>query len=115
MKKKKSFRIEKSIIWDKWETIKAKAKEKNPDLEELDYLTCDLIAHLSILTERGIKYLDGISINTYKDRAWWMIEKLGLLPEYRDEDEDVIELIKDEWESVDDDFEVEIDDSKFYK
>jgi hypothetical protein len=115
MDKRKSFKTEKSIIWDKWEIIKTKAKAKNYDLEELDHLTCDLITHLTILTERGIKYLDGISINTYKDRVWWMVEKLGLLPEYRDEDEDIIEIIKDEWESVDDDFEVEIDDNKFYK
>lgn len=115
---KKIFKKERSIIWDKWEIIKAKAKVKDPDLEELDHLTCDLIAHLAILTERKIKYLDGISINTYKDRVWWMIEKLGLLPEYRDEEdneEELLEIIKDEWESVDDDFEMEIDDSKFYK
>jgi hypothetical protein len=107
---------ERSIIWCKWENIKEKSKPKDCNLEELDYLTCDLIAHLTILTERGIKDLDGIPINTYKDRVWWMVEKLGLLPEYRDEDEEeVLEIIKDEWEKVETDFEVEVDDSKFYK
>ena len=115
MDRRRSFKTEKSIIWNKWEIIKKKSKSKDYDLKELDHLTCDLITHLSILTERGIKDLDGISINTYKDRVWWMIEKLGLLPEYRDEDEDIIELVKDDWDNVDDDFEVEIDDSKFYK
>ena len=45
-----------------------------------------------------------------------MVEKLGLLPEYRDEDEvEILEIIKDEWEKVESDFDVEIDDSKFYK
>jgi len=107
---------EKSIIWSKWEIIKEKSKSKNYDLEELDHLTCDLITHLMLLTERGVKYVDGISINTYKDRVWWVIEKIGLLPEYRDEDEeDILEMIKDEWEKTENDFDVEIDDSKFYK
>jgi hypothetical protein len=118
MDKRKSFKTEKSIISYKWKNIKEKSKSKDYDLEELNHLTCDLIAHLTVLTERGIKDLDGISINTYKDRVWWMIEKLGLLPEYKDEDEDegeVLELIKDEWEKVEGDFEVEVDDSKFYK
>jgi hypothetical protein len=116
MDKRKSFKTEKSIIWCKWENIKEKSKSKDCNLEELDYLTCDLIAHLTVLTERGIKELDGIPINTYKDRVWWMVEKLGLLPEYRDEDEEeVLEIIKDEWEKVETDFEVEVDDSKFYR
>jgi len=116
MDKRKSFKTEKSIIWNKWETIKKKSKSKDYDLEELDYLTCDLIAHLSILTERGVKDIDGISMNTYKDRVWLTIEKLGLLPEYRDEDEEeILEMIKDDWEKVENDFDHEIDDSKFYK
>jgi hypothetical protein len=116
MDKRKSFKTEKSIIWDKWEIVKEKSKSKDYDLKELDYLTCDLIAHLTILTERGIKYLDGISINTYKDRVWWVIEKVGLLPEYRDiDEEDILEIIKDDWEKVEDNFDIEIDDSKFYK
>lgn len=116
MDKRKSFKTEKSIIWSKWEIIKEKSKSKNYDLEELDHLTCDLITHLMLLTERGVKYVDGISINTYKDRVWWVIEKIGLLPEYRDEDEeDILEMIKDEWEKTENDFDVEIDDSKFYK
>jgi hypothetical protein len=75
-----------------------------------------LISHLSILTEKNITDIDGIDINVYKDRVWWAIEKLGLLPEYRDEDEEeILEMIKDDWEKAENDFDIEIDDSKFYK
>ena len=75
-----------------------------------------MISHLSILTEKNITDIDGIDINVYKDRVWWAIEKLGLLPEYRDEDEEeILEMIKDDWEKAENDFDIEIDDSKFYK
>lgn len=107
---------EKNIIEQKWLIIKNKSKTDNYDLEELDYLTCELIAQLSVLTINGVKEIDGVSIDTYKDRVWWVVEKIGLLPEYRDEDEsDVLEMIKDDWEKVEEDFDYEIDDSKFYK
>jgi hypothetical protein len=83
----------------------------------MDGLTCDLIAHLAQLTQNGVTEVEGVPIDLYKDRTFWLIEKLGLLPEYRDED---IEFdgdeIKDNYYSdVDDDVEVEIDDSKFYQ
>jgi len=108
---------EKNVVERKWLVIKAKSKESNYDIEELDYLTCDLIAHLSQLTQNGITDIEGISIDTYKDRVWWVVEKIGLLPEYRSEDEELfdsdVEII-DEWEEPSDDFEVEVDDSKFY-
>ena len=93
----------KNIIEKKWLTIKTKSKEDNYDLEELDHLTSDLIAHLAQLTDRGIEEIDGVSINMYKDRTWLTIEKLGLLPEYRDSDSDAeLEEIIDDWNSYDD-------------
>jgi hypothetical protein len=90
---------EKNIIEKKWMTIKTKSKEDNYDLEELDNLTCDLIAHLAQLTDKGITDIDGTSIDMYKDRVWWVVEKIGLLPEYKDEDEEVEEEIVDDWNS----------------
>jgi len=99
---------EKNIIEKKWLTIKAKSKEDNYNLEELDYLTCDLIAHLTQLTDRGVTDIDGTSIDMYKDRVWWVVEKIGLLPEYKDEEDNVEEEIIDDWESYeDDDFDLE--------
>ena len=99
---------EKNIIEKKWLTIKSKSKEDNYDLEELDNLTCDLIAHLAQLTDRNITEVDGISVDLYKDRVWWVVEKIGLLPEYKEEEEDVEEEIVDDWESYEeDDFDLE--------
>ena len=108
---------EKNIIETKFLNIKNKFKEGGYDIDEMDYLTCDLIAHLAQLTDNGFTEIEGVSIDLYKDRTWWLIEKLGLLPEYRDEDEDTDEDIdiEDTYYKDEDEFEVEIDDSKFYK
>ena len=106
---------EKNIIETKWLEIKAKSKIENPNIEELDILTCQLIADLADLTMAGVTEIEGVSIDLMKDRVWWTIEKLGLLPEYKDEDEDIEEdEIEDNYYKVEDDFEYEIDDSKFY-
>tara|TARA_R110002167_G_scaffold76701_1_gene213496 strand:+ start:77 stop:421 length:345 start_codon:yes stop_codon:yes gene_type:complete len=106
---------EKNIIEKKWMTIKSKSKEDNYDLEELDNLTCDLIAHLAQLTDRGTTEIDDVPLDMYKDRVWWVVEKIGLLPEYRDEDDDVPCDIKDEWEDYEDELLEEIDDDGFYQ
>jgi len=108
---------QKNIIETKWLEIKAKSKVDNPNIEELDQLTCRLIADLAEMTDQGIKEIEGVSVDLMKDRVWWTIEKLGLLPEYRDEDdEDNIEYDdeEDDYYRVEDDFDYEIDDSKFY-
>jgi hypothetical protein len=95
--------------------IKTKFKAGDYDMVEMDGLTCDLIAHLAQLTQNGVEEIEGVSIDLYKDRTWWLIEKLGLLPEYRDEDEELEDVeIEDNYYS-DDEEEVEIDDSKFYQ
>lgn len=107
---------EKNIIETKFLNIKSKFKAGDFDIDEMDTLTCDLIAHLSQLTDNGINDIDGVSIDLYKDRTWWIIEKLGLLPEYKDEDDLIEEFeVEDDYYKVEDEFEMEIDDSKFYK
>jgi hypothetical protein len=106
---------QKNIIETKWLEIKAKSKVDNPNVEELDQLTCRLIADLAEMTDQGIKEIDGVDIDLYKDRVWWVVEKIGLLPEYRDEDEiEVEDEIEDDYYKVEEEFEIEIDDSKFY-
>ena len=92
---------QKNIIEKKWLIVKAKSKETDYDLKEIDELTSDLIAHLAQLTERGITEVDGVSIDLYKDRVWWVVEKVGLLPEYKDEEEEEEEII-DDWDSYED-------------
>jgi hypothetical protein len=106
----------KNPIEAKWLNIKTKFKSGEYDLNELDELTSDLIAHLSQLTERDISEIDGVRIDLYKDRVWNVIEHIGLLPEYRSpkDEEDDIEIVDDYYK--DEEFgEYEIDDSKFYQ
>ena len=106
---------EKNVIERKFMSIKTKYKAGGYDIVEMDGLTCDLIAHLAQLTQNGVEEIEGVSIDLYKDRTWWLIEKLGLLPEYRDEDEELEDVeIEDNYYS-DDEEEVEIDDSKIYQ
>ena len=97
--------------------LKTKFKANQLTTEQVDQITCKLIAELAVLTINGITEINGVSIDLYKDRVWWVVENIGLLPEYRDEDvEDILELIKDEWEETNnDEFDFEVDDSKFYR
>jgi hypothetical protein len=96
--------------------LKKRFKAGEMSIEEVDQITCELIAELAILTERNVTEIVGISIDLYKDRVWWIVENAGLLPEYRDEDDVVDELDdeEDDYYKVEED-EFEIDDSKFYR
>lgn len=107
--------IKNNIIETQWLTIKTKFKSGNYDLNELDNLTCDLIAQLAVLTTNGHTEVDGISIDTYKNRVWNVIENIGLLPELNDGDMELefYTEIVDEWEKVEEE-EFEINDNKFY-
>tara|TARA_R100000900_G_scaffold141670_1_gene122887 strand:+ start:705 stop:1052 length:348 start_codon:yes stop_codon:yes gene_type:complete len=100
---------QKNIIEKKWLIVKAKSKETDYDLKEIDELTSDLIAHLAQLTDKGITEIDGVSIDLYKDRVWWVVEKVGLLPEYKDEEEEEEEIV-DDWDSYEDYDEVDLEE-----
>jgi hypothetical protein len=107
---------EKHIIETKFLDLKTKFKNNELTINEIDNLTCELILELALLTENGITEINGTSIDLFKDRVWWIVEKAGLLPEYRDEEDEFDDLeIEDDYYKVEDDFEFEIDDSKFYK
>jgi len=107
---------EKHPIEVKYLDLKKRFKAKEMPIEEVDLITCELIAELARLTEKNVTEINGVSIDLYKDRVWWIVENAGLLPEYRDEDEDIVdEIEEDDYYKVEDDFDYEIDDSKFYK
>ena len=108
---------EKHPIEVKYLDLKKRFKAKEMSIEEVDLITCELIAELAILTEKNVTEINGVSIDLYKDRVFWIVEKAGLLPPYREEDEDLDEdiEIEDDYYKVEDDFDYEIDDSKFYK
>ena len=95
--------------------LKTRFKAGKMTIEEVDHATCKLIAELAVLTINGITEINGTSIDLYKDRVWWIVEKAGLLPEYRDEEEDIDDEIEDDYYNEENDFDFEIDDSKFYK
>ena len=96
--------------------LKNKFKANQLTTEQVDQITCKLIAELAVLTINGVTEINGVSIDLYKDRVWWIVEKAGLLPEYRDEEDDLSDVeIEDDYYKVEDDFDFEIDDSKFYK
>jgi hypothetical protein len=95
--------------------LKTRFKAGKMTTEEVDQATCKLIAELAVLTVNGITEINGVSVDLYKDRVFWIVEKAGLLPEYRDPEEDIEDEIEDNYYNEEDDFDFEIDDSKFYK
>jgi len=106
---------EKHVIEVKYLDLKKRFKAGEMSIEEVDQITCELIADLAILTEKNVTEIGGTSIDLYKDRVWWIVENAGLLPEYRDEDEDVVDDVKDDYYNADDEDSFDIDDSKFYR
>jgi len=109
---------EKHTIEVKYLDLKTRFKAGTISIEEVDQITCELIAELAVLTTKNITEINGTSIDLMKDRVWWIIEKAGLLPEYRDEEDDIDEEgfdEEDDYYKVEDEYEIEIDDSKFYK
>ena len=106
--------IQNNTIETQWLNIKSKFKSKDGyDMEELDFLTCDLLAQLAFLTEKGYDKIGGVNIDLYKDRVWNVVENIGLLPEYKDIEVEAKEII-DTWNKVDEDFVGEINDNDFY-
>ena len=109
---------EKHTIEVKYLDLKTRFKAGTISIEEVDQITCELIAELAVLTTKDVTEINGTSIDLMKDRVWWIVEKAGLLPEYRDEEDDLDEEDYDEeddYYKVEDEYEIEIDDSKFYK
>ena len=107
--------LKNNTIETQWLTIKSKFDAGNYNLDEMDHLTCDLLAQLAYLTLQGYTEIDKTPIDKTKERVWRIIERIGLLPEYKDEDlEDILE-VKDNWDSYDEEYTAEINDEGFYK
>ena len=89
--------ITKSPITNKFLTIKNMYKSKNFDIEVFDALSMDLINLLGELTMVGTVEVEGLHIDKWKDRVWNLIENAGLLPEYKEEDDNTFVEIIDTW------------------
>jgi len=88
----------KNLITNQFLALKEMYKGGNMDLELFNLLSTDLINTLGELTMHGITEIEGKSLDAWKDRVWNLIENAGLLPEYKDEDDEsgFIE-ITDKW------------------
>ena len=87
-------------ITNRFETIKQmyKGRDKNGlDLEAFDALSMDLINLLGECTMAGVTEIEGLHIDKWKDRVWNLIENAGLLPEYKEEEENTFVEIVDTW------------------
>ena len=82
---------------NKFELLKQMYKNKNFDIDVFDKISTHMIALLGEYTIRGIVEIEGIQVEKWKDRVWNLIENVGLLPEYRDEDNYVLSEIIDTW------------------
>ena len=80
--------VKNNTIETQWLTIKSKFDQGNYNLDEMDHLTCDLLAQLAYLTVQGYTEIEGTPIDKIKERTWRLVERMGLLPEYKDEDID---------------------------
>ena len=107
---------EKHSVEKKFLDLKTKFKAGELTIEQIDQMTCKLIVDLTALTLNGFTEINGTPLDLYKDRVWWIIEKAGLLPEYKEPEEDLSDLlIEDDYYDDKDEFEFEIDDNEFYK
>jgi hypothetical protein len=89
-------------ITNQFLTLKNMFKDGVTNLEEFDYLSGKLLVDLTELTENGVKgdeKIEGVKLDLWKDRVWHLIERIGLLPEYKETEEEVEEYVEedDEW------------------
>ena len=104
-------KIEKPFT-NKFNKLKKEFKSGDYDLETLDEITREMIIDLADLTMEGITEIENVHIDTWKQRVWMIIENAGLLPEYRDEEEEEDNEFLDE-EDFEDEFEDRILEPKF--
>ena len=82
---------------NKFEALKQMYKSKDFNVELFDEMSTSMITLLGECTMRDMTEIEGISIEKWKDRVWNLIENAGLLPEYRGEDDYILEEIVDTW------------------
>jgi hypothetical protein len=76
--------MKKGYLTKEWFNMNKSYKSGNYNVDELEQKSSDLIDKLADLTMAGIKEIDGISIDMWKDRLWNLVENIGRLPELPD-------------------------------
>lgn len=65
-----------------FKSLNSGIKNNTLTVDDIDYMTCELITFLAILTERGVTQINKKkSVEHYKEKVWNIVEKSGLLPE----------------------------------
>lgn len=82
---------------NRFETLKQMYKSKDFDINLFDEMSTSMITFLGECTMRGINEVERTPVEKWKDRIWNIIENAGLLPEYKDEDDQVLEEVIDVW------------------
>jgi hypothetical protein len=69
------------LIEVKWQILKNAVKRDEMSIEEIDKVTRELLDILAEITINGVTHVMDTSVDTYKERVWNLIERVGLLPE----------------------------------
>ena len=79
--------------------LKEMFKSGDYDINEFDELSRQLINQLASLSIGGVKEIEEIDINLWKDRVWFLIERVGLLPKLskHELEEEEEEMRDDSW------------------
>jgi hypothetical protein len=88
------------------------------EVEHFDNISGQLLIDLAEMTIDGMggdTIIEGVKLDLWKDRVWHLIERVGILPEYKDIEGDIEEMfMNDNWYS-DEEEEFDVDDEKFFQ
>ena len=70
-----------SMVLVKYQILKNGVKNNQFTIDEIDCISRELLEYLSVMTDRGITEVGSETVDTYKDRVWNLIERVGLLSE----------------------------------
>jgi hypothetical protein len=89
--------MKKGYLTKEWFNLNKTYKSGTYNVDELEEKASILIDKLADLTVMGIKEIDNVSIDLWKDRLWMLIENIGRLPELPKYYELLEEEIEDNW------------------
>lgn len=70
-----------SMVLVKYQILKNGVKNNQFTIDEIDCISRELLEYLCVMTDRGITEVGSETVDTYKDRVWNLIERVGLLAE----------------------------------
>lgn len=96
--------------------LKQMFKSGVKDIEVFENLSGQLIITLAELTGEGYsgdEIIEGVKLDLWKDRVWHLVERAGLLPEYKDEEtQDFVSTLEGDVWYQDDSKEFEVEENE---